>query len=492
MSTQKLTLYKDDGSSVTVDLQIPDEQGEFNLSFVLDDGQIVNAGNFVVDGNENKYSLHFGLDNGSVVNAGTFVTPATAITPTVLTVNTSGNTDTSAKLNFTLLPSNKPVVVKVGDSQIGEYFFDDDPTASNSRQIDLTLPQGVGTVSIEGGKFYFHTFVFNNSLGLQNGYITNVDFGSNYGEIIGDNAFYNCTKLTGIVISKNVKDIRVNSFYNCPNLTSFVFEKGTKINSIARDTFIATSDNDSISTGSVVCNELDGMSYIGSQDNPYLICTGLVDKTATEVNISRDCTILGFAFLKNCANVTRVVVPKQIKIITEHSFASCTNLAEIVFEEDSNLYLLSGYHHFFKCENLPQISFPDSLQYISDYRDNSIAFATTGPNYIYFGPDSKLKHVIRVAFAKTGQVIHFGKNLEDVVSIFATSATYNVYFSHKDNDPVLFDPVAMMPTTNSKNTITCNFYTDNTTIKNALLSTANEYTIVNVYRYDGSEWEVLV
>ena len=69
-----------------------------------------------------------------------------------------------------------------------------------------------------------------------------------------------------------------------------------------------------------------------------------------------------------------------------------------------------------------------------------------------------------------------------------TATTVSNYFYFTDNDAVLFDATYLVTVGSDKGTVTNNIYTDNTTIKNAVLTKVDQYTIVNAYHLDGSDW----
>lgn len=78
----------------------------------------------------------------------------------------------------------------------------------------------------------------------------------------------------------------------------------------------------------------------------------------------------------------------------------------------------------------------------------------------------------------------------DVISVPTTFAmSCAVYLPYSEDDEVLFDANNILGKGSSKGTMTWDIYTDNSTIKNGALSVVDEYTMVNVYHYDGSAWD---
>lgn len=75
MAKKRITIGKSNGTSSTVDFNIPESPGTYRISATLENGTALTAGNIVVNGTANTYKITVGLSNGSSVNAGTFTTP---------------------------------------------------------------------------------------------------------------------------------------------------------------------------------------------------------------------------------------------------------------------------------------------------------------------------------------------------------------------------------------------------------------------------------
>ena len=89
--------------------------------------------------------------------------------------------------------------------------------------------------------------------------------------------------------------------------------------------------------------------YIGSEDNPYYIFTGIVDKNAISVVIHEDTEVISNSALYNNSVVQTVSLPENLKSI--------------------------GVRAFSKCMALKSISIPDSVENIGD-------FAFQGSSYL--------------------------------------------------------------------------------------------------------------
>lgn len=72
--------------------------------------------------------------------------------------------------------------------------------------------------------------------------------------------------------------------------------------------------------------------------------------------------------------------------------------------------------------------------------------------------------------------------------VFSNSQTFRTYYYFTDNDTVSFTAANVVSGGGSKSPYTHYIYTDNTAIKDAALAKVGQYTTVNVYHLDGSDW----
>ncbi len=106
---------------------------------------------------------------------------------------------------------------------------------------------------------------------------------------LGDDAFFDCTGLTSIVIPDSVTSIGYSAFENCTGLTSIVIPNSVK---------------------SIYFEAFEG-------------CTGL-----TSIVIPDSVTSIGDAAFKNCRNLVKVVLPKHTQLSYD-TFANCPNLSSL-------------------------------------------------------------------------------------------------------------------------------------------------------------------
>ncbi len=158
-------------------------------------------------------------------------------------------------------------------------------------------------------------------------------------------------------------------------------------------------------------------------------------------------------------------------------FANCTSLAHLP-SLPATLVPRAAYEGMFKgCTSL--VDNIDLRHVTSITTDESGPILNIASGYI--APNAGVSTLYSSALTTVAEKAFLPLTYE--------SSTVSNYFYFTDNDPVLFDATYLVTVGNSdKGTITNDIYTDNTTIKNAVLTKVDEYTIVNVYHLDGSVW----
>lgn len=515
MATQKITIIKsNEAYNNSFEFDIPEEAGTYNLSFTRENNAgTINAGNFIVDETERTYQLKLALSNGQEVVAGTFKTQV-ANKPTVLTLNNTTGAEEVVSTVIRPLPSTTPIVVKLNGTEVGQHTYDaskenDYGYPLTGAVFSFTLPAGESTLSFEGAPFEFtngqNSVLYasvDESTVSKAAYITNVEFGSNYGEKIGGIAFKgssitslvlpkqvlsvagfeSCLNLTSVFIPKSVQEIGNNAFNGCSNLTTFTIEAGSELRTTGNGSFGNTPIYNNAFTE-------NGQIYLGSQNNPYFICLSATNGTVP--NVSSQCEVLG----ANCylsATFPEITIPASVRSISMQAFMQAETTS-YVFEQNSQLKYIDGSCAFGLIVATgitpdKNIVFPPSLEFIS-----KAAFSLTPFKDIDFG-NGNLKEIRAGAFSTASEpftTLRFGNKLEKAEGIIEyrnAAQTATMYFNYSASDPVLFDPTKLLTKGASKGTMTYNIYTDSPTIKDGVLTSVDEYTLVNVYHYDGSAW----
>ena len=188
---------------------------------------------------------------------------------------------------------------------------------------------------------------------------------------IGDQAFENCSTLTGIEIPETVTSIGDYAFSGCTNLgadntsanmprmmhpmwsfrsgeSSFVIPDGvTSIGAYAfQDCTSLTSITVPDTVDSIGEGAFKGCSNLSTIDLPY------------------DITIWGENVLNGCTGLTSVTIPDGVTSIDAYAFAGCDHLTEVIIPESVTSI---GQYAFENCENLVSITIPNGVTRIEDY-----------------------------------------------------------------------------------------------------------------------------
>ncbi len=187
--------------------------------------------------------------------------------------------------------------------------------------------------------------------------------GNNYNVIgINEDAFYECTELTSVVIPASVTSIDPSSFSLCSGLESIEVEEGNNVYD-SRDNCnaIITSATNTILLGcknTVIPNSVTSIgnySFFGS--------TGLVS-----MDIPGNVIRIGIAAFSECSNMTSLTLNEGVKYIGESAFGSCSSLTTISIP--SSVTVISQ-EAFAGCYNVASIScmaeVPPSLNYDGEY-----------------------------------------------------------------------------------------------------------------------------
>ncbi len=223
-------------------------------------------------------------------------------------------------------------------------------------------------------------------------------------------SFYGCNSLTEIELLDNVTSLRDQCFANCENLHKITIGKNVS--------YIAKSGVRTLGVGNVYytslgafneCSNIDTVVYnakllrepnfapmfphsklksivFGDEVTqiPWGICSGQTE--LTEINLPQSvktvdeysfdgCTgltnvtlpaglvkIKDYAF-KGCSGLTRIEIPTWANIC-EGAFSGCSNLNEVIFNDEKISYLKKGA--FTDCTSLTSVILPNSIEELGD------------------------------------------------------------------------------------------------------------------------------
>lgn len=169
-------------------------------------------------------------------------------------------------------------------------------------------------------------------------------------EEIGLHAFLGCISLKNIIIPEGVKKIEWGAFQKCLSLTNVSIPNSLEI--IEKEVFAECP--------MLVYNEIDGVKYLGNEENPYIILVSSTNKNIEEVEI-KDTTIaiLEDAF-EGCKNLKEVTIPDKVYSIGSSAFNECYSLEKLTLS--SNLVYIDAYA-FNEC-NLKELYLTDNVKNI--------------------------------------------------------------------------------------------------------------------------------
>ena len=171
---------------------------------------------------------------------------------------------------------------------------------------------------------------------------------------IGQSAFSGCSQLTGLILPDSITAIGTNAFYNCPSL---------------------------------VCNVSDGVKYLGSEANPYMVAVGYATSGLTHLQLHSNTKIIyDYAFEKNysvtratlneglvaigngtfydATLLTSITIPNSVTTMGEAVFQGCYRLTSVIIGDGVGTI---GGKTFSACSALENIAIGDKVSRIDAY-----------------------------------------------------------------------------------------------------------------------------
>jgi hypothetical protein len=170
----------------------------------------------------------------------------------------------------------------------------------------------------------------------------NLDFsGSNFTDI-PNQAFSNCTNLTGITLPDSVSTIGDRAFFRCTSLTEITIPDS--VTSIGTSAFLACSSLTSLTIGNGVTS-FNGFDFSGY-------------KNLTSVSIGNGVTSIGIRAFENCTSLISITIPNKVDRIGNYAFSHCTSLTSVIIGSGVTVI---GDLAFATCTNLTSVTFEGTI-----------------------------------------------------------------------------------------------------------------------------------
>ena len=165
---------------------------------------------------------------------------------------------------------------------------------------------------------------------------------------IGDYAFWGCRGLTSLTLPAGITEIGSDAFLGCSGLTSLTLPDG--ITSIGNEAFRACSGLRSLTLPA-------GITKIG--DGAFWLCSGL-----TSLNLPAGITEIGPYAFGNCSGLTSLTLPDGITSIGIYAFYGCSGLTSLNLPDGITEI---GPHAFAGCNGLTSLTLPAGITSIGSY-----------------------------------------------------------------------------------------------------------------------------
>lgn len=160
--------------------------------------------------------------------------------------------------------------------------------------------------------------------------------------------FWGCSSLTSVSLPKNITTIGANTFYYCTNLESVSFSDD--LTAIQEEAFYGCAKLNSITLP-------ETLKSIG--DYAFRDCESL-----TEFIMSDKVETIGTELFENCTSLETVKLSENIKEIPYEAFIGCKSLKEITIPEKVTSF---GVNVFSGCTSLKKITVLNSECKLSEY-----------------------------------------------------------------------------------------------------------------------------
>ena len=188
---------------------------------------------------------------------------------------------------------------------------------------------------------------------------------------ISDYAFEDCTNLSYVFISDNIRRFGKKCFYNCTSLSRIHIPKNCMFGD---DTFYGCTNLKEFGTYYKGYVSDDNRCYV-DKDNSTLMffAQGELKENEKSYTIPDNIIVINRSAFRN-SNIESITLNSSTKTIGDYAFENCKNL-QAIYNWD-NVNVICG-HAFSECSNLGEISLPSKLTKIGEN-----GFTNCGQMYI--------------------------------------------------------------------------------------------------------------
>lgn len=188
---------------------------------------------------------------------------------------------------------------------------------------------------------------------------------------IGEKAFKDCDKLTGLIIPGSVTSIGASAFAGCTNLGAKIMQstEGTSGPLKApirpdQTTFVIPEGVTSI--GAFAFKDCSSLTSISIPETVTSIGDGAFSgcENLSDIVIPSNVTEMGENVFDGCTSITSITIPDGVESIDDYAFAGCTNLTEVIIPETVKSI---GQYAFYECSNLTSIDIPSTVTTIGQH-----------------------------------------------------------------------------------------------------------------------------
>ena len=145
---------------------------------------------------------------------------------------------------------------------------------------------------------------------------------------IGEKAFYNCDRLTSVIIPNSVKSIGDSAFLSCSGLTSVTI--GNSVTSIGYAAFQDCTGLTSVHISDIAAWCKISFDYFSSNPLNYAQHLFLNGSEVKDLIIPNSVTSIGERAFYYCKGLTSVKIPNSVTSIGKEAFHGCFKLTTVV------------------------------------------------------------------------------------------------------------------------------------------------------------------